>query len=401
MRDTPPPSPQTRPAAAAASAESSAPTRVTIAQPALTKYRIPVFAELAAREGLDLRVAYSSDGAVPNVEAAGFVSEYHPSRRLGPFTLRRFQFTESTRAQADVIVLPWATRELTLIPAMVRARASGMGVVLWGHGFSKQESALRGALRNGVARRAHSVLVYNRSTADALVAGGLDANRVFVAPNALDQAPIQAAREHWLAEPDRLAGFRREHDLGEGPVLLFVSRLGADRRADVLLRAGALLRDAHPDLRVAIVGDGPDSGRLRALSTELGLDDLARFPGAVYDETELAPWFLSASAFVYPVNIGLSLLHAMGYGRPVITSDNLRNHGPEIDALRPGHTGLTYKEADHEDLARVVGGLLGDDALRTRLGEAAHRDALERWSVPAMVDGFVEAIRHAAEHARG
>jgi len=377
------------------------PLRVTVAQPALTKYRIPVFAELAARPGIDLHVAYSSDGAVPNADAAGFDSRFHPSRSLGPFTLRGFQWAAGRRGACDALVLPWATRELTLIPAMLRAKAAGIGVVLWGHGFSKRDSALRRALRNGVARRAHAVLVYNRSTADALAEGGLDREHLFVAPNALDQTPIQAARARWLEDPGRLAAFRAEHDLGDGPCLLFVSRLGADRRADVLLRAGAILRETRPSLRVAIVGDGPDMGRLRGLSAELGMDGVARFPGAVYNEDELAPWFLCASAFVYPVNIGLSLLHAMGYGLPVITSDNLRNHGPEIDALRPGETGLLYQEADHEDLARVVGGLLDDEARRARLGETARADALERWSVPAMVDGFEAAVRHAAARARG
>ena len=45
--------------------------------------------------------------------------------------------------------------------------------------------------------------------------------------------------------------------------------------------------------------------------------DLVGDLGSIYDEIELAPWFLTADAFVYPENIGLSILHAFGYGLPV------------------------------------------------------------------------------------
>ena len=64
--------------------------------------------------------------------------------------------------------------------------------------------------------------------------------------------------------------------------------------------------------------------------------DSIRWLGALYEQEVMAPWFLSAKVFVYPGYIGLSIMHAMGYGLPVITHDNMDNQSPEVAALRNG-----------------------------------------------------------------
>src|SRR5207247_9439132 len=65
------------------------------------------------------------------------------------------------------------------------------------------------------------------------------------------------------------------------PTVLCVARMYPRKRLDVLLRAGARLRGRIPGVRVRIVGDGPESARLRALSAGLGLEETGQFRGEV------------------------------------------------------------------------------------------------------------------------
>ena len=381
--------------------------RVVMLQAALPAYRRAVFEQLASRPGLDYRLWYSTDGAVPNREAKGFQARFVPTRRLpGGFLWCGAQVAACTRREADVVVLPWNTRQLLMFAAILRARLSGVRVVLWGHGYSKNEAGWRAALRRWSGRRADAVATYNAGAAASLVAAGLPKDRVFVALNALDQGPIQAAREACLGDAAQFVAFQRDQRIGAfapgasadrpGGVLLFVSRLTRENRVDRLIDAGVALRDRHPGLVVTIVGKGEALDELKAHAQAKGAGDTVRFLGAIYEEENLAPWFCSATAFCYPENIGLSILHAMGYGLPVVTSDKRESQNPEIEALEDGANGLAYRHGDQASLESALERLLSEPGLRERMGAQARQAALDRFTVANMVDGLEGAIRRAA-----
>ena len=374
--------------------------RVIVEQPSLAKYRLPVFQELARRPGLDFTLCYSKAPTLPNVEPVGFSARFVPSWRTGMGGRRMIWngscWANARRGATDVLVLNWNLNHVNLVPALLRARANGIATVLWGHGYSKAEASWRRAGRHGAARLATALLFYNFSTARHFLDQGWPQERVYVALNALDQRPIEAARRAWLSQPERLAAFRREQGIEDGPVILYVSRLKPENRVDLLVRATALLRKRQPKIRTVIVGAGEQLDPLKQLAEAEGVSDAINFAGSIYDEMALAPWFLSADAFCYPANIGLSLLHAFGYGLPVITTDRNDLQNPEIEALEDGRNGLTYEHGRPEALAQSVERLILDRDLRARLASEAYVTAAERFNLRTMVDGMEQAIRYAA-----
>jgi glycosyltransferase involved in cell wall biosynthesis len=319
------------------------------------------------------------------------------------------QIASASRRVCDVLVLEWNAGVASLAPALLLARLRGVGTVLWGHGYSKRERRSARAFRNAIGWLADCLLLYNHTAAEALLGGRAEGDRssprrskrVFVALNALDQAPIARARDMWRASHGRMEEFRQARGISGRRVALFVSRLEADNGVDLLIRAAANLREQRPELTVVIVGKGPAENDLRRLTEELNLQDRVIFTGAIYDEDELAPWFVCSDVFVYPRNIGLSLLHALGYGLPVITDDNLAGQNPEIEALRDGENGLLYPAGDVAGLAGAIDRLLGDETLRRRLSDEAERTAAEGFSLANMVDGMEAAIRMAAQRHAG
>lgn len=369
-----------------------------MAQPSLAYYRLGVFRELARRPGIDFKVLYAEQPGVKNVQPEGFEAEFVPIRRVrlgGQELMWHPAHARAVKAErADVVCLPWNPYFVSVYPALAAARRRGVGSLVWGHGYSKNERGWRTRVRRGLARRADGVIFYNNLVRDRSVGDGwLAGERAFVALNSLDQGPIQAARAAWLAEPGRLAAFRREKGLEAGPNLIFVSRLLHENRADVLLEAAAVLAGEMPGLRVIVVGGGPAEGELKAQAERLGLGGRVVFTGPVYGEEAIAPYYLSSHAFVYPANIGLSILHAMGYGVPVVTSDNTATQNPEIEALRDGENGVLYPHLDAAALAGAIRGLVGDERRRAAMGEEARRTATEVFGVERMADGFEAAAR--------
>lgn len=377
------------------------PTRVVLQQPCLTKYRIPIFRELARRPGIDLTVVYGDEAGITNAQPEGFKAEFVKlhDKSIGNLLIRYHaaQYAYCTRERADVVILSWSTRYLSLLPGLVRARWNGVGVVLWGHGYSKSETSLRRATRRRFAGLADSLLFYNNTAAQQFLdEGGAPLDRVFVALNTIDLTPVFDQADRWRADTAALAKFRARLNLGAGPVVLFVSRLYRSNRCDLLLEAVRRLGASVPGLKVLVVGDGPDGPRLRELAQSLGVMDRVVFAGAVFSEDQLAPYFVSADVFCYPANIGLSLIHALGYGLPIVTSSKVEAQNPEIEAFRPGVNGLHYDDGDADSLAQTLQSVLTDGAHRSRLAQGAADTVRGDFLVEKMVDGMEAAIRTAA-----
>lgn len=369
----------------------------------MPKYRVPVFAELARRPGIDLKVYYTNDEPVPNVKAEGFeaieIRSTHLWKRFG-LMWQSMHLTTASRKHCDVLIMPWMSKYVDLFPTLLKARMAGVGSVIWGHGYSKRPRRVKTWIRELPTGFADATLFYSHDVAAKFKARKREDLPVFVAPNALDQSGIQAARQAWIDDPARLQAFRREQGLVEVSTILFVSRLDPANRVDLLIQAVAELRREIPALRLNIVGKGQDEDRLRTLVNDLGIVDNVRFLGAIYDEMVLAPWFLTADAFCYPRNMGLTILHAFGYGVPVIAGDNRDAHNPEVAALRPGINGLSFKDLDVESLVATLRHVLTNRTLREQLALGAHRTVMNDYSLRAMVDGIEAAARHAAR-ARG
>lgn len=373
--------------------------RVAIQQPVLPAYRVPVFRALSQRPGIDLKVYYGDRANSPSsVEQDDFEAEmvHLNEKRIGrhPIIWHKPQWQCASRKVCDSLILTWDLHYTSLIPGLLRARANGVRTVLWGHGYSKQESAWRSWPRSRVAALADALLFYNEPTAKQFIDSGWDPKRIFVAYNTIDQSPIQQARRHWLDRPDELERFKRENRLDQGPAIVFVSRLDPNNRLDLLIESLPKLTERFAGLQAVIIGKGDDERqRLEAMAQQQQVTPSVRFLGPIYDEQKLAPWLLSAELFCYPANIGLSILHAFGYGLPVVTSDRTSAQNPEIVSLRHDENGLIYEDGRADRLAQAIGRVLDDPSLRARLSQEAYKTATQTFSLERMVDGMEAAVR--------
>lgn len=378
------------------------PVRLIIQQPSLAKYRVPVFRELVTHQDINFKLLYGSRRDLPNVEPQGFNAEpvYLWHKYLGSQQIfwHSAQWKSASPKVADVLMLTWNARYLSLVPTLLKARAQGVPTILWGHGYSKSEKWISKKVRYSIAKLATALLFYNHKIAQEWISAGFDPKSVFVALNSLDQEPIRRARIEWQQDPARLAAFQQERHIGPGPNILFVSRLHPTNRCDLLVEAAKLLENEFPHLQVFIIGKGEDEERrIRARADSLGVQKRIRFLGPIYEESELAPWFLSSQVFCYPENIGLSLLHAFGYGLPVVTSDNLAGQNPEIEALRNGENSLLYKDGSVNALVEALRTIFTNRSLTGHLSKESLRTVEEDFTIQNMVAGMAAAVRYCAE----
>jgi glycosyltransferase involved in cell wall biosynthesis len=224
-------------------------------------------------------------------------------------------------------------------------------------------------------------LAVSESSREDLVRRGIDAGRIDLIYNGV-RFPE--------AEPKPLAA--------RASRVVYLGRLEAYKRVDLLLRAAALLASRFPALEVVLVGRGAERPRLEQLAQELGLAGRVRFTGFVSD-AERDELVGSARVCVCPSvkeGWGITVIEANALGTPVVATD-----APGLrDAVRPGETGILVADAGPQAfaarMAEAIARVLSDDALAARLSAAA-RSWARRFDWDASARRMVRAV----EAARG
>lgn len=173
------------------------------------------------------------------------------------------------------------------------------------------------------------------------------------------------------------------------PAVACVGRLSDEKGVDLLLAAWATVAPHHPDweLRVHGTGQPAEERALRERCRALGVADRVHWlgwtgdvAGALRDVSVLA---LPSRAEGFP----LTLLEAMTLGVPCVAFDC----APGVrEIIRDGEDGLLAPPGDVAALARRLATLMGDAALRHRLGEAARAGVLERYAPERIVARWEE-----------
>ncbi len=262
-----------------------------------------------------------------------------------------------------------------LVPAVGPA-AVGAGVapvVATFHAWSEDVRLYRLARRPG--RRVLDGLAATLAVSEAAAsyharALGVAPRRFALASNGVEVARFaQAEPFHELRDPRR-------------PSLLFVGRLERRKGLEPLVRAFTRLKADRPELRLFVVGDGPERDRCQSLLPARLRSDVI-FLGRV-DHDDLPRVFASSDLYVSPAlggeSFGVVLLEAMAAGRALVASD-LPGYR---SVARDGVQGRLVPPNDPGALATAIGALLDNPSLRAAMGIEGRRTvAAYDWPVLA------------------
>ena len=177
---------------------------------------------------------------------------------------------------------------------------------------------------------------------------------------------------------------------GDGGHVLFVGRLTAAKGVRFLIDA---IREC-PDVRLVVVGDGPERPHLELLASGL---DRVTFTGMA-TRAEVARHMDAARLLVQPSlqeGVPNTVMEAMAKGIPVIAS----RVGGVPDLVRDGETGFLIEPGDVAALAARIRQVMGDTALWTRLSSTS-REEIRRYEWPSVIARLEEQLCLTVEHGR-
>ena len=246
---------------------------------------------------------------------------------------------------------------LSNIVFMFFAKILKKKVFLWTHGLKTLEEGKHPLLRL-FFQSATGYFLYGNFGKAKMLKYGVPESRLFVINNSLDYDRQLEVRKKLVSSDVFKNRFKNDD-----PVIVFAGRLLKYKKMEMVLDAQKILSSECP-FNLVLVGDGPEETQLKYKADEMGLTDRVWFYGACYDEKKLGSLFYNATLTVSPGNVGLTAIHSMMYGTPILSHNKIEHQMPECEAIRQGETGLLFEEDDVADLASKIKGWFSNSASR-------------------------------------
>ncbi|MEB3199679.1 MAG: glycosyltransferase family 4 protein [Synechococcaceae cyanobacterium] len=217
------------------------------------------------------------------------------------------------------------------------------------------------------------------------LAGGADAERVFLVPNGVDPAEIGLPPQPQVSPTPVV-----EH--ATNLRLLFIGRIEHNKGPDLLIAACAPLRRRFPGLSITCIG-APNPSFMAGLQqqiAEAGLQSRVTFLPP-QPRHQLGTHYLDASLVVVPSRSETQstvLMEAMAAGRAVVASDT----GGNAMMVDHGSTGLLFAPDDPASLQEALEQLLADPSLLDSMGQAALQRHAALYSAERSAASLQEAV---------
>ena len=280
----------------------------------------------------------------------GVVTETHTIKLLSGFYYQP-GVLPLLRKNYDAYILLGETRAIsTWLFSMLARFFPKKKIFFWSHGWYGKESKLEGVLKNILFRLPNGgMFLYGNYARNLMIGEGFPSEKLFVIHNSLAYSKHLKIRKALCPN-----SIYRNHFNNINPNLIFVGRLTPVKKLDQLLFALSNCREKGFNYNLTIVGDGTQLNELKSLTKALGLTDSVWFYGSSYDEKELADFIYNADLCVSPGNVGLTAIHSMTFGTPVISHDCFKWQMPEFEAIEIGKTGCFFEMNNVDSLCDSI-----------------------------------------------
>jgi glycosyltransferase involved in cell wall biosynthesis len=219
-----------------------------------------------------------------------------------------------------------------------------------------------------VLKKFNALAAVSDAVAHRLLAFGVPAEKIKTIANGIDVTAFERAQPLPLLK-------------AEGSTMVgVVARLDLQKGFEYLLRAARDLCKTTRDLKIVIVGEGPDRDKVEDIIQQYGLQSSVVLAG---QQSNMPSVYAAMDIFVLPsLNEGLpmTVLEAMAASKPVIAT----RVGAIGSVIQDGENGLLVAPKDSEGLQNAIAGLLSDPDRRRRLGDQAHAWVSQNYTSEAM-----------------
>ena len=248
----------------------------------------------------------------------------------------------------DAVIMLGSIYYISYILALPVLKFFGVPIIFWTHGFLGKDNWFIREFRHIFYKQADAILLYGER-AKKIMEGTKHYEKKYlnVIYNSLDYEPIKNIN----LSLNQLNAIREElFQSNELPIVVASGRVTKEKNFDYLIDALELSGSRYSKyFNLLIIGEGPELENLKCAANEKGVGQFVSFVGSVYGD-KAYEYLMASDICVVPGNVGLSAMHALSVGIPVISHDNFNVQMPEFEAIVEDVTGSFYQYKNINDL---------------------------------------------------
>ena len=299
-----------------------------------------------------------------------------------PKTVRERKILNKLLWRKDILSLPFKDYDNYLIIGdtnisylffLPLCHLLGKKVYAWGHGCKTFKGKL-GFFNRWFYKHCDCFFTYGENGRQRLIDLGIPSHKLEVIYNSLNEGVDKYEQAEYNST------ILKDHFENEYPVLLFVGRLTKVKQLDWIINALEYHKSLGLHYNVLLIGDGEDKERLVDLAATKGLKDRVWFYGECYNDEELSLLLYNVDLCVSPGNVGLTALHAMSYGTPVLSHNDFESQMPEYETIVSGKTGFLYEKGNFIDFCEKIELWLSGDIDREKVRDNCYHVINEKFN---------------------
>ena len=225
------------------------------------------------------------------------------------------------------------------------ARLCGKKTIAWTHGWYGRESTAKKWLKKMFFSLHSKLMVYSNYAIDLMTKEGISPKKMYCIANSMDSYEEKRIRETLLSSDIYVRHFHND-----APVIIYCGRIQKRKKLETLIDCVKQLQAEGCHVNVVLVGKDVDGVNLAGYANSQGLGQQIWMYGPCYDDRVLGELFYNAHVCVSPGNVGLTAIHSLSFGCPVITHGDFPHQMPEFEAISPGVTGDFFERDNTNDL---------------------------------------------------
>lgn len=232
---------------------------------------------------------------------------------------------------------------------IIVAKLLGKKTYLWTHGVNTDLNFKNKLFNFTFYKLCTKILLYGEFAKEKMTKIGFVANKLVVIYNSLDHQK-QIIIRNKLTKSNVYEEFFNNNL----PIIMYIGRIQKSKKIELIIEAMLIMKNEGNDCNLVIIGKDMEKTGLDNLIQANNLIKNVWLFGPCYNEERIGELIYNADVCVSPGNVGLTAMHSLVYGTPVITHDNFLNQMPEFEAIKSGLTGDFFKENDPVDLSKKI-----------------------------------------------
>jgi len=356
--------------------------KIAFVHPKLRDYRLELFDELNKR--YDITFIFTDDFP-DNILKTPSKWNY---KNIGGIIWHLKLIRELLKSKYDIILTSTRYR-----PCFLLAKLTGKKLIFWTEYWYWDNDTVIKRLRNlfskFMARHTDALIATGTQSYEFNLSIGVSKEKMFTYPQcAVDYSNTSNTKD-----------LRKELQLQNKKVILYLSRITPLKGLDYLIKAFALLEKKMDNVCLLVVGDGPFRKDCENLVKELGVKNVL-FMGSVDedDNTTKAFYYKACDVFVLPTIIlngvdcwGLVINEAMAFGKPIVTTDAV---GAVPDMVKDGYNGYVVKNKNVQELFGALYKILSNPELAKVMGKNSREIFEEKNVYGKMIKKFIDVIEY-------